>query len=292
MLRIELLIDAGAALGEGPLWDVAEQRLYWIDGWGMKVHRCDAGGGGLVSHDVPSEVGAIIPRTDGGTILALRDGLYGFDFESGAMGKIIDPDPGHGRIHINDGKVDRQGRLIIGYTDDEETDPLARVFRFDADLTVHQLDEGYICVNGPCWSLDGRTLYLADSPLRTIFAYDYDIASGGVSNRRVFADFETLGISGFPDGATVDAEGCVWSVRLFGGGLVRLTPDGAVDRTLGLPVESPTSIGFGGPDLDILYVTSMSQPWGDWAPREPEAGGLFAIHDLGVRGVEELQFAG
>ena len=273
MLRIELLIDAGAALGEGPSWDVAEQRLYWIDGWGMKVHRCDAAGGECASRDAPSEIGAVIQREGGGAILALRDGLYGFDFESGAMEKIVDPDPGRERVRINDGKVDRQGRLVFGYTDDAETDPLAKLFRFDADLTVHELDEGYICVNGPCWSLDGRTLYLSDSPRRIIYAYDYDPATGGVSNRCVFADFEKLGISGYPDGATVDAEGCLWSVRMFGGGLVRLTPDGAVDRTVGLPVESVSSIAFGGPELDIAYVTSMSQPWGDWAPREREAGG-------------------
>lgn len=292
MLRVELLIDAKANLGEGPLWDVAEQRLYWIDSLGKKVHRCDAAGGDQRTWDLPEHIGSMALRESGGAILSLRDGFYSLDFENGAVEKIADPDPGNPRIRLNDGKVDRQGRFVAGYMDYEECDPLCKLFRLDRDKSVHQLDDGIICSNGPCWSGDGATFYFADSFRKTIYAYDYDTATGSVSNKRVFADFPALGLLGFPDGATVDAEDCVWSAEVFRGRLVRLTPDGQLDRAVGLPVESTTSLSFGGPDLDIAYVTSMARPIDGVAPKEREAGGLFAVHGLGVRGVPEPRFGG
>ncbi len=292
MLRIELLVDAKASLGEGPLWDVAEQRLYWIDSLGDKVHRCDAAGGERRSWDVPENIGSMALREKGGAICSLRDGFYTLDFETGKTEKIADPDPGKPRIRMNDGKVDRQGRFVAGYMDYEESDPLCKLFRLDPDLSTHELDRDIICSNGPCWSSDGKTFYFADSFRKTIYAYDYDIATGGVSNKRPFANFEELGLPGFPDGATVDEEDHVWSAEVFRGRLVRITPDGKLDRVVGLPVESTTSISFGGPDLDIAYVTSMARPIGGVMPGEREAGGVFAIHGLGVKGLPEPRFAG
>jgi len=292
MLRIELLIDARAALGEGPLWDVVEQRLYWIDSFGNKVHRCDAAGGERRSWDVPENIGSMALREAGGAVCSLRNGFHALDFETGAVEKIVDPEPGASGIRMNDGKVDRQGRFVAGYMDDEEKDPLCRLFRLDADHSVHELDKDIICSNGPCWSRDGTTFYFADSFQRTIYAYDYDLQTGAVSNKRPFAEFEGLGLSGFPDGATVDAENHVWSVEVFRGRLVRIAPDGSLDRVVGLPVVSTTSISFGGPELDIAYITSMARPINGEMPREREAGGVFAIHGLGVKGLPEPRFAG
>ena len=153
-----------------------------------------------------------------------------------------------------------------------------------------KLDDGIIVSNGPCWSPDGRTLYFADSFKRVIYAYDYLPADGTVGGRRIFAHFEAL--RGFPDGATVDEEGCVWSAEVFSGRLIRFAPDGGIDRIIGMPVESTTSVMFGGADLDILYVTSMRRPIRGLRPREREAGGLFAVHGLGVRGLPEPRFKG
>lgn len=292
MLRIELLVDAKADLGEGPLWDQREQRLYWIDSLGKKIHRCDAAGGARRHWDVLEHIGSRALRESGGAILSLRDGFYGLDFESGAVEKIVDPDPGNPRIRMNDGKVDRQGRFVAGYMDYKECDPLCKLFRLDRDKSVHLLDQDIICTNGPCWSRDGATFYFADSFRKAIYACDYDAATGTVANKRILADFAALGLVGFPDGATVDEEDYVWSTEVFRGRLVRLSPDGALDRVVGLPVESTTSLSFGGPDLDIAYVTSMARPIGGMAPREREAGGLFAVHGLGVRGIPEPRFGG
>ncbi len=292
MLRIEVLIDAHAELGEGPLWDVAEQRLFWIDSLGAKVHSCDAHGGAPRSWDVPEHIGSLALRESGGAVVALRDGFYALDFGTGACRKLADPDPDKPRIRMNDGKVDRQGRFVAGYMDYEERDPVCAVFRLDADGSVAKLDDGIVCSNGPCWSPDGRTFYFSDTYTRDIWAYDYDAERGAATNRRVFCSFPGLGLKGLPDGATVDADGFVWSVSVYEGKLVRIAPDGKLDRVVGLPVESTTSVSFGGPDLDVAYVTSMARAVKGVRPREREAGALFAVHGLGARGLPEPRFAG
>jgi L-arabinonolactonase len=292
VLTIELLINARAELGEGPLWDVAEQRLYWIDSLGAKVHSCDAAGGSPHVWDVPEHIGSLALREKGGAIVSLRDGFYTLDFCTGACRKLADPDPEKPRIRMNDGKVDRQGRFVTGYMDYEERDPLCAVFRLDPDGATTMLDSGIICSNGPCWSPDGRTFYFADTGLRDIWAYDYDLRTRAATNRRNFCSFPAHGLKGLPDGATVDAEGFVWSVSVYEGKLVRLAPDGWLDRVVGLPVESTTSLSFGGPNLDIAYVTSMARTVKGVAPKEREAGGLFAVHGLGVRGLPEPRFRG
>ena len=290
MLRIELLIDAKAALGEGPLWDVDEKRLYWIDSLGPAVHVCDASGGDRRSWPLPEPIGSLALRKQGGAVLALKSGFHFLDFKTGAVSRIVEPDPGKPRIRMNDGKVDRRGRFVAGYMDTEERDPLCGLFSLAPDFGLSRLDDGLICSNGPCWSPDDRVFYFADTTRKVIYAYDYDLATGKVANRRVFASFETL--RGYPDGATVDAEGFVWSVEVYSGRLVRFAPDGTVDRMVGLPVGSTTSITFGGPDLDIAFITSMARPIAGVHPKEREAGGLFAVHGLGVRGLPEQRFGG
>jgi sugar lactone lactonase YvrE len=277
MLRIELLIDAHAELGEGPLWDVAEQRLFWIDSLGGRVHSCDADGGAPRSWEVPEHIGSLALRQTGGAIVSLRDGFYALDFVSAACRKLADPDPGKPRIRMNDGKVDHQG---------------CGLFRLDPGGSVAKLDEGIVCSNGPCWSPDGRTFYFADTYTREIWAYDYNTETGAAANRRVFCSFPAIGLKGLPDGATVDAEGFVWSVSVYEGKLARFAPDGELDRVVGLPVESTTSLSFGGPGLDVAYVTSMARAVKGVSPKEREAGALFAVHGLGVRGLPEPRFAG
>ncbi len=290
MLKIELLVDCRNLLGEGPLWDVQEQRLYWIDSYGKTVFRADAKGQGIERWQVPEHIGSMCLREQGGAVVALRTGFHFLDFKSGEVLLIADPEPDLRRTRLNDGKVDRQGRFLAGSMDYEEREPIGGLYRLDPDLSLHPLETGIIVSNGPCWSPDGATLYFADSFQRAIFAYDYDTANGNVLCRRLFASFERL--RGYPDGATVDEEGCVWSAEVFSGRLIRFTPDGVIDRIVGLPVSSTTSVMFGGADLDVLYVTSMGRPIGGVRPAEREAGGLFAVHGLGVRGLPEARFQG
>ncbi len=248
------------------------------------------GAGSAVSWPVPDHIGSMCLRERGGAVVALRSGFHFLDLESGAVTPIGDPEAELLRTRMNDGKVDRQGRFVAGSMDYEEQDGICGLYRLDPDLTITRLDDGIIVCNGPCWSPDGRTFYFADSFKRVIYAYDYRPADGAVGGQRILAHFEAL--RGFPDGATVDEEGFVWSAEVFSGRLIRFAPDGSIDRIIGMPVESITSMMFGGADLDILYVTSMRRPIRGIRPREREAGGLFAVYGLGVRGLPEPRFKG
>jgi sugar lactone lactonase YvrE len=176
---------------------------------------------------------------------------------------------------VNDGKVDRQGRFVAGYMDYEEREPICSLFRLDAGGAVAKLDEGIVRSNGPCWSRDGRTFHFADTWTGEIWAYDYDLDTGAVSNKRTFCKVDRSR-GGAADGATVDAEGCVWSALVYDGRLVRYTPDGKVDRIVEMPVKKVTSVMFGGPNLDVLYVTSMAKPP---LPRFPGGGSVLPRPD-------------
>lgn len=173
-----------------------------------------------------------------------------------------------------------------------ETGPNGALYRLDPDFSVHKLDDGIIVSNGPCWSPDGTRFHFADSWAGEIWAHDYDQETGSVANRRTFAKIDTSR-GGAADGSTVDAEGCLWNAQVFDGKLVRYTPDGKVERVIEMPVKKVTSVMFGGPKLDILYVTSMAKPP---LPRFPGdgilRGSLFAISGLGIRGLPEMRFAG
>ena len=291
-MRIEILIDVKTILGEGPVWDVDEQRLYWIDSFGQNVFRCTADGSEIRAWDVPAKIGSMALREKGGAVVALQTGFHFLDFETGECTLITDPEEAMPSTRLNDGKVDRRGRFLCGSMDTLEENPSGSLYRLDPDLSLHVLDRQIMVSNGPCWSPDGSTFYFADSWAGEIWAYDYDIATGNVSNRRTFTRIDTSQ-GGAADGSTVDEEGYLWNAFAYAGKIVRYAPDGSVDREISMPVKKVTSVMFGGPNLDILYVTSMAKPP---LPRFPSdgvmRGALFAVHDLGVRGVPEKRFGG
>ena len=291
-MRIEVLVDVKTILGEGPLWDVEEQRLYWIDSFGMNVFRATADGQEIRAWDVPQKIGSMALRKSGGAVVSLARGFHFLDLRTGDVDLIVDPEPGRTNNRLNDGKVDRRGRFIAGSMDTMEEGPNGALYRLDPDLSLHKLDDKIIVSNGPCWSPDSKTFYFADTWSGEIWKYDYDLATGSVANRRTFAKVDRSR-GGAADGSTVDAEGCLWNALVYDGRLVRYRPDGSVDRIIEMPVKKVTSVMFGGPALDILYVTSMAKPP---LPRFPgdgvQRGSLFAIYDLGIRGVPEPRFAG
>ena len=239
---------------------------------------------------MPSAVGALALRERGGAVLACGDGFQFFDFASGARTPIVDPEADEPRTRLNDGKVDRRGRFIAGSMDSSLGKPLGALYVLDSELQLRTLETGVRCSNGPCWSPDGSTFYFSDTPLGRICAYDYDLDSGDISNKRVFVSTRELG--GSPDGATVDADGCVWSAIVMGGKLARFTPDGQLDRAVAMPANFVSSMAFGGPGLDVLYVTSIGDPVNNEPASGTAPGGLFAVHGLGVTGIVEPRFAG
>jgi len=303
--NIECVLMCDNHLGESPIWDVEEGRLYWVDGTGQRVGRpsiwrMDPKSGKVENWSIENDIGAIALRKDGGAVLANDDGFYFFNFDSGELDLILKIEEYEPRSRLNDGKVDRRGRFFAGGMDDLEERGLCGLWRLDPDLTATKVDEGIICSNGPCWSPDDKTFYFADTFQEEFWAYDYDIETGEVSNKRVFAT--TKGDLGVADGSTVDAEGCMWNAQVTGGELVRYAPDGSVERRIGMPVKNITSVIFGGDNLDEIYVTSMARvshpgaaAHGHFAvENKPQfaAGGLFRITGLGIQGMPETRFGG
>jgi sugar lactone lactonase YvrE len=286
-VTIERVGNSHDELGEGPLWDVAEQALYWVDSHGAEIHRLDPATGARRTWRVPSEIGSMALRKGGGAVVALATGLAFYDFDEGTTRPLADPESEEPRTRFNDGKVDPRGRFVTGTMHRDLTDPLGSLYSLDTDLSLRRLDTAICCSNGPCWSSDGRTLYFSDSIAATIYAYDYDPETGGASNRRAFATVAELG--GGPDGCTVDADGRVWSALCTGGKIACFLPSGALDRIVEVPAAQVSSVMFGGPKLDVLYFTSIGMPIGATQPG-PADGGLFAIKGLGAVGRPEPRF--
>ena len=299
---IECIIECANHLGEGPIWDVEEGRLYWVDGTGRRVGkpaiwRYDPRDGATRSWSVNRDVGAMALTRDGNAVMALDDGFYFFDFESSRLELIGLVDPEQPRTRLNDGKCDRRGRFFAGGMDDKEELKVCGLWRLDPDLTITKVDGGIICSNGPCWSPDNKTFYFADTFQQEIWAYDYDLATGTPSSRRLFASTkDDLGVA---DGSTVDEEGFLWNAQLISGDLIRYAPDGTVDRKITMPVKNITSVMFGGPNLDEIFVTSMARVkhpavhdhFAVEAKPQFGAGHVFRIRGLGIRGIPEPRFA-
>jgi L-arabinonolactonase len=191
---------------------------------------------------------------------------------------------------LNDGRTDRQGRFVCGGMDEgEPQEALSAVYSLDGGRRVRRIIHGVRCANSICFSPDGTTMYFSDMPTGRILAYAYDTDSGTPHSPRVLADCS--GMPGLPDGSTVDAEGFLWNARWGGARLVRYAPDGRMERVVPLPVTNPTCPGFGGPDLETLFVVSARfalRP--EQLAAEPWAGGVFAL-DVGVQGLPECPFA-
>ncbi len=166
-MKIEVVVDVKTTLGEGPLWDVEQERLYWIDSFDGRVFRATADGREIRSWDVPMKIGSMALRKDGsGAVVSLQRGFHLLDFASGEVTLIHDPEPDRPMNRLNDGKVDRRGRFFAGSMDTMEEGPSGGLYRLDPDFSVTRIDSGIICSNGPCWSPDDRTFYFKPTPGR------------------------------------------------------------------------------------------------------------------------------
>ena len=292
MNKPECAVKERCLLGESPLWSPDEQALYWVDIQNPTIHRFDPVTGERRRWLVETEIGSIGLAGDGKLVAGLRSGFALYDFGKGAFEPLADPE-GKGRLNpnrLNDGKVDRGGRFWCGTVQDPGHGPVGVLYRLDRDRTCQKVENGFRIFNALAWSPDDKTIYFADSFERSIRAYDFDLTSGAIANRRTFASVPED--AGFPDGGTVDSEGFVWSAHIFGGRVTRYDPDGKIERVIELPVKQVTACTFGGANLDILYVTTASM---EFSPAgfatAPLAGSVFAI-DVGVRGLPEPRFGG
>lgn len=253
MHDVERVLRARARLGEGPVWDAATETLPWIDILDHRVHRFDPATGADETWDVGEVVGCVWPARDGRLLVALQSRVALLDPATGALETVAEIDLGRGD-RLNDGACDARGRFWIGTISKEEGG--AALWRVDADGSARRMETGLTVSNGVGWSPDGGTMYLTDSPARTLHAYDFDADAGTISGRRTFVDVK--GEDGFPDGLAVDAEGGVWSARFAGGCVVRYAPDGRETHRVPIPAPRSTSCAFGGPGLRDLYVSTAS----------------------------------
>jgi sugar lactone lactonase YvrE len=286
-------------LGEGPVWDEEEQALYGTDLLARTIWRYDPVRGEHRCWKFADQVGSFALRDGGGAIVALRSGLYLFDFDTGEHTALGNPCAHDSRLQLNDGKVDPAGRFIVGSVHTSARITAAAVYSVNRELRVQTLDTGFVVTNGPCWSPDGRRFHIADSARNEIYAYDYDMASGAVSGRRVFANTGELG--GIPDGATFDADGGLWTAICGAAKVVRFTPDGRISTIVQMPTPLVSSVMFGGRNLDRLFVTSIDPAAAaaeiEMAANTPHrsdenSGAVFIIDGLGVSGLPEARFAG
>ena len=276
-------------VGEGPVWDVAEQALYYIDILERKVFRWHPATGERRAWEVPDMIGSMALREQGGAIVALVNGVHVLDLAGGEVVPLALMEPPDPAIQLADGKVDRAGRFVFGTSHRQAKEPVGGLYSLGLDGTIMQLDREVILGNGPCFSPDNRTLYHADSMRQTVYSYDYDIETGAVSNRRVF--FDTTAYGPIPDGATIDAAGDMWLAICEGGVVLRLSPAGEVRQVVEMPTKLPASCIFFGPDLDRLFVPSIDPSFLGREPAEGD-GWCYVIDGLGATGLSEPRYRG
>ena len=283
-----LVADVHAVLGEGPVWVAAEQALYWVDIKGRLIFRLGESGG-VQAWPTPFRIGSLAPRAGGGFIAGTEHGIAQVDLVAERFELLFDPEEDRPTNRFNDGKVDRAGRFFAGTMDDREEEASGAFYRIDRTLLCTRFDDGFRVTNGPAFSPDGRIMYANDSARQVTYAYTVG-TNGMPAGRRPFVQWGEG--DGYPDGMTVDAEGCLWLAFWDGWCVRRVSPEGERLSEWRVPVARPTSVAFGGPALDRLFVTSASIGLDAEAlDKQPNAGGLF-MFDVGTTGIAEQPFAG
>lgn len=293
--QVTMLDYPALRLGEAPIWDPRARRYYFVDAAAAQIHSLDPETLDARVWQFESRTSSFALREQGGFIVALATGVYLTDEDGDHLELVADPEAeAEHRSDYNDGKVDPVGRFVFDSANLPQPGlaPQGGLYSLDPSGNLLVLDREITIGNGPCWSLDGRTLYHGDSMRYEIHAYDYDIGSGAASNKRVFADTSDLG--GIPDGATVDSDGCIWVAICEGGKIARYSPEGELMRTVEMPVSLVSSVTFGGDDLDALLVTSIDPKTMTTMdlPAEELGGRLFLVTGLGTTGRAEPRFPG
>ena len=294
MENVHRAATGGILLGECPVWSQLEQALYWVDIDGHAVHRLDPSTGVDELRPIGARPGSLALTGRAGELLvATEHRLVWLDWATGSITPWLDlEDPALGN-RCNDGRVDPAGRMVVGtmWPDTSAGKATGSLHRVDPDGSTEILLTDLGVPNGLAFDADRGRMYFTDTPTQTVLVADYDADTGARTNVRPFLDYNPL--PGKPDGACLDADGCYWSASIYAWSVIRVTPEGVIDRRVELPVEKPTMPAFGGPALATLYVTSIGA-----AGSKPSAegrdgftpGDLMAV-DVGVRGRPEPVFS-
>lgn len=277
-----VLVDCACETGENPLWHPDEQRIYWVDIPAGRLYRHDPAAGRTETFELGAPTGGFTLQEDGSLLLFMARGAVR-TWRDGRLETLIEELPDEGDNRFNDVIADPEGRVFCG-TMTAPSHP-GRLYRLDTGARITQLLDGIGTSNGMGFTPDRTRLYYTDTGAHEIYLFDYDRKTGGIANRRIFVSVTERG-AGRPDGLTVDAEGCVWSARWDGACLVRYAPDGTERLRIPFPARNVSSITFGGPGYEDLFITTA-------AGRNPaeagaHAGALFHLRP-GVRGVPEFR---
>ena len=286
---VDCIQKVDAQLGETPLWDARTNQLWWIDIEQPRLWRLDPSTGETSSLPQPGTYLGSLALTQSGRQLVARDLDLVILDGAAATPFASTPDEIMPQTRLNDGRVDAKGRLWIGTMDNALSNGFGSLYRVDTDGTMHRQLNNVIVSNGIAFDPGGRHMYFTDTRRYITWKLTLDEAGDTVTDREVFADYSATGDR--PDGACIDADGCLWQAFFAGGKVVRYAPDGRIDREIALPATNPTCLCFGGPDLKTLFVTTAFKfltP--EQLAREPLAGSVFAIEGAG-QGVPENLFA-
>ena len=280
-----LIADYNCVTGEGPLWHPLEKRVYWADIPTGRMFRYDPATGQHEQFYGGDVVGGFTIQEDGTLLFFMAKGAIKH-WNDGKLTTLINELPDEAESRFNDVIADPMGRVFCGTM--SSPNHKGRLYRLDTDGTIRTVVEEVGTSNGMGYTLDRKQMYYTDTRGPAIYLYDYDSASGDISNRRDFvrvtADEVAQG-NGRPDGMTVDAEGYVWSARWEGSCVIRHAPDGSEERRITLPANRVTSLIFGGPDYTDIYITTAGGE--DKAQNGPGAGALFHLN-LGIKGLPEF----
>ena len=295
MISIERLTEPHDGVGECPVWRTADSALYWVDIPARHVHRLRIDSGKVDTWTANAMVSCFVFCPDGMLVAGMEDGIYSLDLllnGTASASPLAAASMPMSNMRFNDGRCDRQGRFWAGtmHMDMPAAHAVGGLFRYTAsDGLSRPFVNDLLTQNGLAWSPDGDLMYLSDSHPKSqlIWVFDYDVATGTPSNRRVFVDMNQH--PGRPDGAAVDADGCYWTCANDAGQLLRFTPAGKLDRSITLPVKKPSMCAFGGANFDTLYVTSIRPQKEADLTEQPFAGAVFALRP-GVEGLPEPEF--
>jgi gluconolactonase (EC 3.1.1.17) len=288
MRKVDVAYKTQANLGECPRWDEREQVLYWVDINAFQLHRFDPKAGADEWLQFDEEIGCFSLRPeDKGFVVGMRSGFYLVNGWSSELHPIADPEVGLTTNRFNDGRCDAAGRFIAGSVYPPKDRDGANLWSLDTDESVSLLLEGLLTSNGAAFSPDNRFFYHSDTPKHAIWRYEYDLATGKLSNRELFHQFE-FG-DGRPDGAAVDTEGFYWTALYEGGRIARLSPAGEIVEEIAVPAKCPTMVAFGDDDLKTLYITTVGNRPEDELEQYPDSGSLFKVR-VDVPGMIEHRF--
>ena len=280
------ILRVGNLLGEGILWDSNRGILWWTDIQQRRLHRYDWSHATLQELEAPERIGSFgLVAGSEQLIAAFASGIALYEPRQRSVEWLARP-AAPPDVRFNDGRVDRHGRFWAGtMVEGEHSSAGGCLYSMDGPGPIRCQLRGISISNGLCVSPDGRQLYFADSPTRTISVYELDEPEGTLGTGRTFAQTPE---GALPDGATVDVDGCVWSAHWGAGKVVRYTPDGRIDRTIQIPTPHCTCVCFAGPDLDVLCVTSAREGL-DASKPNPHAGDVF-LYRTGTQGLPESEY--